>query len=849
MSIDFSSLLVPREPTIGGLLTTPEASPDTTLKEDILSNFKNLPEQPTTQSVPELFTQEDLTSNFSKADPKIVKALLDNQGVLQEYGINTDDRVSMFMGQMAHESAGFKALSEYGGGSRYEGRADLGNTSPGDGERYKGRGIIQLTGKYNYDKYGKLIGEDLVNDPTLAADPNTAVKIAAAYWKDRGLNEKADAGDFGEITRRIQGTSSDAYEQRLNYFSKFKETVQFRKVGGGLKQVDVPLFNHLSQEEKNNLLKEGRSNEPLYYDKNKKVQDPASLDTRASSGLMETLSGSYANRKYLNQMGGIGTLYHDEMTKALQANIEAAGDKAGILKSVKPDEMNEDTYKLALETFKRMNPDIVLPNPDMIKIDQAVQAKAATIENTYNNLHYGNMSNSPSEALNSLLLYGADLAGTVGAMFSDPISAAVNLYGGAELAAGKVGVTLAANAGKAFLGFGAEQVGVQASRAKMGLSYGVAEGVANAALQAGLLAGGQAIGHGVSSLWKWGSAKYASKFNEVADKIGKGIDENIKPINPEGAAFMKRQLEDQVDWAAKYSRNPYGKGVAARVEFTQTLKGINEDLINNKFAREVPSLKELPSMKPTKVEQELAIESLTSDPEQAAAIKQMWSKSTQDIKAYYKDLKIGSLEKESVVPVIVDGNPIKFKSLEEGQAFIETNRGAQLLNDQGASLLPSETMPGEYYIGKHSTVELASEATARTANETASTVPSKGAVVGPAEDIQALAAHPELGRVQAVPEMPDAPTATYPHDGFKARVQTLGNELSEKFSNDADKTFDQVLEASNERIKSTYSPEVVEALNNNAEFQATLQELKDLRDMKSPGVMECFYGVTDVNNN
>ena len=60
-------------------------------------------------------------------------------------------------------------IEEIHDGSDYEGSSILGNNQPGDGPRFKGRGYIQLTGRWNYGHYGKMIGVDLVNNPQLAS--------------------------------------------------------------------------------------------------------------------------------------------------------------------------------------------------------------------------------------------------------------------------------------------------------------------------------------------------------------------------------------------------------------------------------------------------------------------------------------------------------------------------------------------------------------------------------------------------------------------------------------------------------------------------------------------------------
>lgn len=58
---------------------------------------------------------------------------------------------------------------------------DLGTDK--NGLPYFGRGLIQLTGKDNYEKWGKKLGIDLVNNANLALIPENSYKIAVSYLK------------------------------------------------------------------------------------------------------------------------------------------------------------------------------------------------------------------------------------------------------------------------------------------------------------------------------------------------------------------------------------------------------------------------------------------------------------------------------------------------------------------------------------------------------------------------------------------------------------------------------------------------------------------------------------------
>ena len=149
---------------------------------------------------------------------------------MEEFEISKNlRRTSAFIAQLAHESGEFNFMEEIWGPTaaqkRYEPPSTLaktlGNTQAGDGKRFKGRGPIQLTGRANYQKFGDLLGVDLVGQPELAAAPEIAFKTAGLYWKRKGLNELADADDFTEITRRINGGQNGAAE-RVRFYERAK---------------------------------------------------------------------------------------------------------------------------------------------------------------------------------------------------------------------------------------------------------------------------------------------------------------------------------------------------------------------------------------------------------------------------------------------------------------------------------------------------------------------------------------------------------------------------------------------------------------------------------------------------
>lgn len=156
-----------------------------------------------------------IVSGLASAMPRVI-SLAD---------LNTPLRQAHFLAQLAHESDGFRTTTEYASGAAYNGRADLGNTQPGDGVRYKGRGLIQITGRDNYRAMGEALGQDFEGNPTLASQFPWAALTAAVYWRNRNINAAADKDDLKRVTRLING-GLNGLADRAQYLKIAKTVLQ-----------------------------------------------------------------------------------------------------------------------------------------------------------------------------------------------------------------------------------------------------------------------------------------------------------------------------------------------------------------------------------------------------------------------------------------------------------------------------------------------------------------------------------------------------------------------------------------------------------------------------------------------
>lgn len=163
------------------------------------------------------------------------------------YAINTPERMAAFVAQVGHESIGFTHLEENLNYTKaetivsvfkhdydtnknrvidpaelefakqfirqpeklanfvYANQNGNGPVESGDGWKFRGRGLLQVTGRENYEACGKALGVDFLEAPAALALPSWACLSAGWYWSCHRLNDLADSGDFETMTRRING--------------------------------------------------------------------------------------------------------------------------------------------------------------------------------------------------------------------------------------------------------------------------------------------------------------------------------------------------------------------------------------------------------------------------------------------------------------------------------------------------------------------------------------------------------------------------------------------------------------------------------------------------------------------
>ena len=168
--------------------------------------------------------------------------------LLPDYEITTPKRIAAFIAQCAHESGGFRFVSEnlnykaeslmkvfpkyfhdMGTAKAYEkqpakiankiyaSRMGNGDEASGDGFRYRGRGLIQLTGKDNYTWFAASIETPVEQAAQYLETFEGAAQSACWFWENNNLNKWADLGDIEKMTKIINGGTIGLEDRKKHY--------------------------------------------------------------------------------------------------------------------------------------------------------------------------------------------------------------------------------------------------------------------------------------------------------------------------------------------------------------------------------------------------------------------------------------------------------------------------------------------------------------------------------------------------------------------------------------------------------------------------------------------------------
>jgi putative chitinase len=94
-----------------------------------------------------------------------------------------------------------------------------GDETSGDGWKFIGRGLIQLTGRNNYQAFAKSINKTLDETILYLQTFDGAVESACWFWNTNNINQWVDVGDIVTMTRRINGGTHGLLDRQSKYSS------------------------------------------------------------------------------------------------------------------------------------------------------------------------------------------------------------------------------------------------------------------------------------------------------------------------------------------------------------------------------------------------------------------------------------------------------------------------------------------------------------------------------------------------------------------------------------------------------------------------------------------------------
>ncbi|MBN9550545.1 MAG: hypothetical protein J0H31_17145 [Alphaproteobacteria bacterium] len=174
----------------------------------------------------------------------IIDGIADNAHLLDQSGINTPIRLRHFLARVCVETGGLRSLEEnlnYSAqrltqvwpnrfptvaaatpfaknpqklaNSVYGGR--LGNFKPNDGWTFRGSGLLQNTGRENFELVEDGTGLPVVDQPELLRTFPGALEAATIFWTKRNINALADKNDVAGVCKKVNGGTNGLADQKI----------------------------------------------------------------------------------------------------------------------------------------------------------------------------------------------------------------------------------------------------------------------------------------------------------------------------------------------------------------------------------------------------------------------------------------------------------------------------------------------------------------------------------------------------------------------------------------------------------------------------------------------------------
>ena len=99
----------------------------------------------------------------------------------------------------------------------YANRMGNGDEASGDGWKFCGRGLIQLTGRDNYQSFADSLQISVDDAAQYLETFEGCVQSACWFWENNNLNALADQGNIDAISKKVNG-GTEGLEQRRSFY-------------------------------------------------------------------------------------------------------------------------------------------------------------------------------------------------------------------------------------------------------------------------------------------------------------------------------------------------------------------------------------------------------------------------------------------------------------------------------------------------------------------------------------------------------------------------------------------------------------------------------------------------------